>query len=133
MMNVHIGLNVQNVEESKDFYQKLFSVPPVKEKDDYVKFLTTEPNLNLTLTKVEEVEGNQINHLGVQVSAKEEVLKHKERLEKEGFFAREEMDTTCCYAIQDKFWVTDPDGNEWEYFYTKQNVETKEDSSCCAS
>ncbi|MFS0748978.1 ArsI/CadI family heavy metal resistance metalloenzyme [Oceanobacillus sp. 1P07AA] len=132
-MNVHIGLNVKDLEESKVFYQKLFSVAPAKEKDGYVKFLTTEPNLNLTLTKVEDVQGNNINHLGVQVISKEEVLMHKARLEKEGFFAREEMNTTCCYAIQDKFWVTDPDGNEWEYFYTKQNVDKKDNSSCCVT
>ena len=50
-------------------------------------------------------------------------ISHKTRLEKEGFFAREEMDTTCCYAVQDKFWVTDPDGNEWEFFYTKLDSE----------
>ncbi|GAF65196.1 lactoylglutathione lyase [Bacillus sp. TS-2] len=132
MINVHIGLNVKNMEESKDFYRKLFSIEPVKEKQGYVKFLITNPHLNLTLTKVEEVKGNQINHLGVQVDSKEIVLQHKERLEKQGFFAREEMDTTCCYAVQDKFWVTDPDGNEWEYFYTKEDIEEK-DSSCCVS
>ncbi|GAF24655.1 lactoylglutathione lyase [Bacillus sp. JCM 19047] len=96
-----------------------------------MKFLTTEPNLNLTLTQVDEVQGNIINHLGVQVNSKEEVLMHKERLEKEGFFAREEMNTNCCYAIQDKFWVTDPDGNEWEYFYTKQDLNTEDSTVCC--
>lgn len=67
--------------------------------------------------------GNQINHLGIQVETKEDVLKHKERLEREGFFAREELNTTCCYAVQDKFGVTDPDRNGWKYFYTKQDSE----------
>ncbi|WP_204464994.1 ArsI/CadI family heavy metal resistance metalloenzyme [Shouchella xiaoxiensis] len=133
MMNVHIGLNVKNLEESKEFYRKFFSMDPVKVKEGYVKFLTSEPNLNLTLTEVDRVEGNTINHLGVQVNSKEDVSLHKERLEKEGFFAKEELNTTCCYAIQDKFWVTDPDGNEWEYFYTKQDVDTKDGSPCCAS
>ncbi len=133
MMNVHIGLNVKNLEESKEFYRRFLSITPAKEKDGYVKFLTTEPNLNLTLTQVDEVQGNIINHLGVQVNSKEEVLMHKERLEKEGFFAREEMNTNCCYAIQDKFWVTDPDGNEWEYFYTKQDLNTEDSTVCCVS
>lgn len=123
MVNVHIGLNVKNISESQTFYKRFLGVKPVKVKDDYVKFLTQEPNLNLTLTQRNKVAGNQINHLGIQVETKEDVLKHKERLEREGFFAREELNTTCCYAVQDKFWVTDPDGNEWEYFYTKQNSE----------
>lgn len=123
MVNVHIGLNVKNLSESQTFYKRFLGVKPVKIKDDYVKFLTQEPNLNLTLTQRNKVAGNQINHLGIQVETKEDVLKHKERLEREGFFAREELNTTCCYAVQDKFWVTDPDGNEWEYFYTKQDSE----------
>ncbi|MBX4163347.1 VOC family protein [Priestia megaterium] len=70
---------------------------------------------------LDEVYGNQVNHFGFQVNNAKEVIAHKERLEKEGFFAREEMDTTCCYAVQNKFWVTDPDANEWEFFYTKAN------------
>lgn len=120
MIYVHIGLNVQDLKKSQDFYERFLGIKPVKVKNNYVKFLTQDPNLNLTLTEREDVSGNQINHLGVQVDSKEEVVEHKERLEKAGFFAREEMDVTCCYAIQDKFWVTDPDGIEWEYFYTKE-------------
>ncbi|WP_078394577.1 ArsI/CadI family heavy metal resistance metalloenzyme [Shouchella patagoniensis] len=121
MIYVHIGLNVQDLKKSQDFYERFLDIKPVKVKNDYVKFLTQDPNLNLTLTEREDVSGNQMNHLGVQVDSKEEVLEHKKRLEKAGFFAREEMDVTCCYAIQDKFWVTDPDGIEWEYFYTKED------------
>ncbi|SDJ14954.1 ArsI/CadI family heavy metal resistance metalloenzyme [Natribacillus halophilus] len=131
MTNVHIGLNVKDLEKSKAFYENMLGITPAKEKHDYIKFLTADPNLNLTLTPTEQVEGNHINHLGVQLESKDEVTKHKERLEKVGFFAREEMDTTCCYAVQDKFWVTDPDGNEWEYFYTKNDVEENKDA-CCA-
>ncbi|GAA0463588.1 ArsI/CadI family heavy metal resistance metalloenzyme [Alkalibacillus silvisoli] len=131
MTNVHIGLNVKDLEKSKAFYENMLGATPAKEKHDYIKFLTVDPNLNLILTPKEQVEGNQINHLGVQLESKDEVTQHKERLEKVGFFAREEMDTTCCYALQDKFWVTDPDGNEWEYFYTKDDVVETEDT-CCA-
>ncbi|RCW69692.1 ArsI/CadI family heavy metal resistance metalloenzyme [Saliterribacillus persicus] len=125
MTNVHIGLNVKDLKESTNFYVKMLGAEPVKVKEDYVKFLIQNPNLNLTLTQSEQTEGNQINHLGIQVESREAVMAHKERLEKEGFFAREEMDTTCCYAVQDKFWVTDPNGIEWEYFYTKAESDIK--------
>ncbi|MGB3569405.1 MAG: ArsI/CadI family heavy metal resistance metalloenzyme [Priestia megaterium] len=121
MKYVHVGINVINLEQSIEFYQKVFGVKPEKVKEDYAKFLLDEPGLNFTLNVRDEVKGNQVNHFGFQVDNAEEVTAHKERLEKEGFFAREEMDTTCCYAVQDKFWVTDPDGNEWEFFYTKAN------------
>jgi len=119
MKYVHVGINVTNLEQSIEFYQKVFGVKPEKVKEDYAKFLLDEPGLNFTLNVRDEVKGNQVNHFGFQIGNVEEVNAHKERLGKEGFFAREEMDTTCCYAVQDKFWVTDPDGNEWEFFYTK--------------
>jgi catechol 2,3-dioxygenase-like lactoylglutathione lyase family enzyme len=133
MKYVHVGVNVTNLEASIAFYQKVFGLVPVKVKDGYAKFLLENPGLNFTLNVRDQVEGNQVNHFGFQVETAEEILTHKERLEKEGFFAREEMDTTCCYAVQDKFWVTDPDGNEWEFFYTKADSEFQkiENTSCC--
>ncbi|MCM3799993.1 VOC family protein [Caldibacillus thermoamylovorans] len=133
MKYVHVGINVTNLEKSIDFYQKVFGIKPVKTKNDYAKFLLEEVRLNFTLNVKNEVKGNQVNHFGFQVQNAEEVIFHKERLEKEGFFAREEMNTTCCYALQDKFWVTDPDGNEWEFFYTKEDSEIKqvEGDACC--
>lgn len=135
MQYVHVGINVTNLEKSIEFYSKVFGVTPVKVKEDYAKFLLESPGLNFTLNVRDEVKGNQVNHFGFQVEKREEIILHKERLEKEGFFAREEMDTTCCYAVQDKFWVTDPDGNEWEFFYTKADSEIHkvETPSCCVS
>ncbi|MFE5390014.1 ArsI/CadI family heavy metal resistance metalloenzyme [Bacillus thuringiensis] len=135
MRYVHVGINVKNLEKSIEFYEKVFGVLPVKVKTDYAKFLLETPGLNFTLNVRDEVKGNQVNHFGFQVDTAEEITLHKERLEKEGFFARDEMDTTCCYAVQDKFWVTDPDGNEWEFFYTKahSDVHKIEDPSCCTT
>ncbi|WP_077596744.1 ArsI/CadI family heavy metal resistance metalloenzyme [Oceanobacillus kimchii] len=132
MKYVHVGVNVTNLNESVEFYSKVFGVSPVKSKFNYAKFLLDQPGLNFTLNVKDEVGGNQINHFGFQVETAEEILLHKKRLEKEGFFARKEMNTTCCYAVQDKFWVTDPDGNEWEFFYTKADSEI-ERNTCCAS
>jgi catechol 2,3-dioxygenase-like lactoylglutathione lyase family enzyme len=131
-MKMHVGINVTDLNKSIEFYSKVFNAEPMKVKQDYAKFLLENPGLNFTLNLKDEVSGNQVGHFGFQVENQEEVLTHKERLEKLGFFAREEMDVTCCYATQDKFWVTDPDGNEWEFFYTKGDVETMEaDSTCC--
>ncbi|EJR22908.1 MULTISPECIES: ArsI/CadI family heavy metal resistance metalloenzyme [Bacillus cereus group] len=135
MRYVHVGINVTDLEKSIEFYEKVFGMSPVKVKVDYAKFLLETPGLNFTLNVRDEVKGNQVNHFGFQVDTAEEIMLHKERLEKEGFFARDEMDTTCCYAVQDKFWVTDPDGNEWEFFYTKaqSDVHKIEESSCCTT
>ena len=132
MKYVHIGINVTNLEKSIEFYQKVFGVEPVKMKTDYAKFLLESPGLNFTLTVRDEVKGNQVNHFGFQVETSEEIIAHRERIDKEGFFVSDELDTTCCYAVQDKFWVTDPDGNEWEFFFTKADSDVhKIESACC--
>jgi catechol 2,3-dioxygenase-like lactoylglutathione lyase family enzyme len=122
-MNIHIGLHVTDLQASISFYEKLFGVQPAKVKANYAKFLTEDPGLNFTLRPVTRVEGNHINHFGFQVESEEQLRRHRERLEKEGFFARDEHDTTCCYARQDKFWITDPDGHEWEFFLTIEDTE----------
>ncbi|WP_335872835.1 ArsI/CadI family heavy metal resistance metalloenzyme [Bacillus sp. 2205SS5-2] len=121
MLRTHIGLNVTNLSSSIDFYTKIFNGAPVKIREDYAKFLPDDVALNFTLNLQENVKGNQVGHFGIQVDILEEVLNHKDRLEKQGFFTREEININCCYALQDKFWVTDPDGNEWEFFYTKRD------------
>lgn len=135
-MYVHVGINVTNLEKSIAFYAKLFGAEPVKVKPDYAKFLLPCPGLNFTLNVSPEVSGNQVSHFGFQVASTEDVLAHKNRLEKLGLFsAKDEMDTTCCYATQDKFWVHDPDGNEWEFFYTKANTDVQREGTeaCCTS
>ncbi|MBN8209014.1 VOC family protein [Bacillus sp. NTK071] len=134
MQRIHIGLNVTDLTSSIDFYSKVFNGAPVKVKEDYAKFLPNKLALNFTLNLSNHVIGNQVGHFGIQVDSLEDVLTHKDRLEELGFFAREEMNTNCCYALQDKFWVTDPDGNEWEFFYTKQDSEgIKESETCCSA
>jgi catechol 2,3-dioxygenase-like lactoylglutathione lyase family enzyme len=133
-MKMHVGINVTDLDKSIEFYTKVFNTEPVKIKPDYAKFLLDNPGLNFTLNLKDKVSGNQVGHFGFQVENLEEILQNKERLEKLGFFAREEMDVTCCYATQDKFWVTDPNGNEWEFFYTKGDVESiTTDSACCTT
>lgn len=131
-MYIHVGLNVRNLEKSIPFYTKLFGQEPVSIKTDYAKFLLENPQTNFTLNLRSEVKGNQVGHFGFQVASEEELEQQKNRLEQLGFLGREEMNTTCCYAEQDKFWIADPDGNEWEYFFTKAYInEEPKDQSCC--
>ena len=136
MKYAHVGLNVTNLEKSIEFYSKLFGVEPVKVKPDYAKFLLETPGLNFTLSLQDEVSGNQVGHFGIQVESTEEVLVHKNRLAENGILSQyDEINTTCCYALQDKFWVHDPDGNEWEFFYTKADVDMSHEntSTCCST
>ena len=133
MKYAHVGINVSHLAKSVEFYQKMFGMKPVKVKGDYAKFLLESPGLNFTLNVRDAIRGNQVNHFGFQVERAEEIALHKERLEKEGILVRDELDTTCCYAVQDKFWITDPDGNEWEFFYTKADSDLRytKQVACC--
>ncbi|MEH7418159.1 ArsI/CadI family heavy metal resistance metalloenzyme [Neobacillus drentensis] len=136
MKYAHVGLNVTNLEKSIEFYSKLFGVEPFKVKSDYAKFLLETPGLNFTLNIRDEVNGNQVGHFGIQVESTEEVIAQKDRLAANGILSQfDEINTTCCYALQDKFWVKDPDGNEWEFFYTKANMEEMKANapSCCST
>ena len=60
-----------------------------------------------------------INHLGIQVPSTEAVRAAADRLKAEGLATFEEENIDCCYALQDKVWVTDPNGYKWEVFVVK--------------
>lgn len=130
---MHLALNVTNIKKSIEFYQALFQVEPVKSKEGYAKFDLNSPALNFTLNEVKEVTGNSIGHLGIQVYAGEDILKEKKRLEILGLQTMLEEQTNCCYALQDKVWVQDPDGNAWEVFVVLKDSEVmrSEKSECC--
>lgn len=112
----HVSLNVKNVGTSIEFYRKFFGIEPSKVRTGYAKFDAQNPSLNLTLNEGDYNERGALSHLGIQVVSTEDVLKTKEHWEQVGLLTRDEMQTNCCYALQDKTWVRDPDGNEWEVF-----------------
>ena len=118
VLRPHLALTVTDVERSIPFYEALFGTAPEKRKSGYAKFSVTEPALNFTLTQGERSDLGAFNHAGIQVSSTADVVAAKERLVAAGLAAFDEMDTTCCYARQDKIWVRDPDGTPWEVFAT---------------
>jgi catechol 2,3-dioxygenase-like lactoylglutathione lyase family enzyme len=133
VLRPHLALTVNDLERSIPFYRALFGVEPAKVRDDYAKFELVEPAFNFTLNEGERRGPGALNHAGIQVSSTDDVLAARLRLTKEGLASFDEMDTTCCYAHQDKIWVQDPDGNPWEVFTTHGDVEPSEQSgaACC--
>ena len=130
----HIALNVTNIGNSVAFYRAMFGVAPVKHKADYAKFDLDQPALNLTMNLTDRIESHgTLSHLGVQVDSTETVKQAIERFKAAGLATFEEQDTDCCYALQDKVWVTDPDGNRWEIFVVKVADTAPEQNvgSCC--
>ena len=127
-------MNVSNVETSIEFYKKMFGIEPSKVRTGYAKFDVQNPPLNLTLNQNVITGQGALSHLGIQVAATEDVISLREQWKERGLEPREEMQTTCCYALQDKAWVNDPDGNEWEVFTVLEDnlPEAKSnDAACC--
>jgi catechol 2,3-dioxygenase-like lactoylglutathione lyase family enzyme len=115
-LKAHLALNVRNVEQSIEFYKKMLGIEPSKVRVGYAKFDVQNPPLNLTLNQNNFSERGALSHLGIQVASTADVLAMRERWVEAGLITRDEMQTDCCYATQDKTWVRDPDGNEWEAF-----------------
>jgi len=131
-MKTHVSLLVSELDRSIDFYTRMFGASPVKVKSDYAKFDISEPPLNLTLNLSPVKSGGQLSHLGIEVPSTGEVDRIGKRWAQEGLVTLEESQTDCCYALQDKVWVTDPDGAHWEVFTVLANTEgTKEATKCC--
>ncbi len=133
-LKAHLAINVSDATESIEFYKKMFGIEPSKVRTGYAKFDVQNPPLNFTLNQVPFEGQGALSHLGIQVAATEDVIEMKARWETAGLVPREEMQTTCCYALQDKAWVNDPDGNEWEVFVVLEDnlSEAKSnDATCC--
>jgi catechol 2,3-dioxygenase-like lactoylglutathione lyase family enzyme len=130
----HVSINVRNVIESIEFYRKMLGVEPAKVRTGYAKFDVQNPPLNFALNEVPFNERGDLSHMGIQVASIDDVLAVRMRWADEGLITRDEMQTNCCYAIQDKTWVTDPDGNEWEVFVVLEDnlPETEQAIGCCA-
>jgi catechol 2,3-dioxygenase-like lactoylglutathione lyase family enzyme len=115
MSRVQLAINVDDVEQAVTFYSTLFDTEPAKRRPGYANFAIAQPPLKLVLIE-NPGQGGSLNHLGVEVDTPAEVEAHQARLTAEGFFIDEEKNTTCCYAVQDKFWVTGPGGERWEHY-----------------
>jgi catechol 2,3-dioxygenase-like lactoylglutathione lyase family enzyme len=137
-MKTHLSINVSDIGRSVDFYTKMFGTPPVKVKADYAKFDIADPPLNFTMNESDVAAGGALSHLGLQVETGDEVRVTGRRWKGEGLETLEEIGTDCCYALQDKVWVADPDGNRWEVFNVIADTEgiagsrCNTSSSCCS-
>jgi catechol 2,3-dioxygenase-like lactoylglutathione lyase family enzyme len=138
-MRVQLALNVSDIDEAVEFYSKLFGAFPAKRQPGYANFAIADPPLKLVLIEDIDARGNGIegalNHLGFEVETPDDVTAASTRLSGEGLATRVEDSTTCCYAVQDKVWVSDPDGVPWEVYtvLTDASAETgvHGDGSCC--
>jgi catechol 2,3-dioxygenase-like lactoylglutathione lyase family enzyme len=135
-MNVlkpHVSLNVTNIDASVAFYEKVFGVQATKRRPGYAKFDLLAPSLNLSMVEAPR-SGVNASHFGIQVASTDDVVLATERFKQSGLRTATEENTACCYAVQDKVWVEDPDGNMWEVFVVKGDspaMREGEETPCC--
>jgi catechol 2,3-dioxygenase-like lactoylglutathione lyase family enzyme len=130
-LKAHVALYVADVGRSTEFYRRMLGLEPCKVRRGYAKFDVAEPPLNLTLNERPGVARGALSHMGIQVASTADVLSLRERWRAAGLATSDEFGTTCCYAVQDKTWVTDPDGNEWEVFVVlEDNLPEAEPCEC---
>jgi catechol 2,3-dioxygenase-like lactoylglutathione lyase family enzyme len=135
MSRVQLALRVADLEGSIAFYSKLFGTEPAKLRPGYANFAITQPPLKLVLIEGTAGEPTRMDHLGVEVETTDEVTAATSRLAAEGLATTTEEDTACCYAIQDKVWVTAPGQEPWEVYVVKGDADTLDKaagSTCCA-
>jgi catechol 2,3-dioxygenase-like lactoylglutathione lyase family enzyme len=130
ILKAHIALNVASLTSSVSFYTKLLGVEPLKVRPGYAMFDVQNPPLLLSLNEGLPSGAGPLSHLGLQVATTEDVLAIRNHWQFCGLATRDEMQTSCCYALQDKAWVRDPDGNEWEVFAVLADIE-QSGNSCC--
>jgi catechol 2,3-dioxygenase-like lactoylglutathione lyase family enzyme len=125
-------MKVSSLEKSRAFYEKFLGTAPVKVKPGYVKFLAPFGPLNLALSEAAPAGGHgHVDHMGLQVETGEVVRRELARVKAAGLPVREEMGVDCCHANQDKFWVEDPDGVDWEVYVLNHDIE--DDTAGCAT
>ena len=129
MSRVQLALNVTDLEAAVEFYGRLFGAEPAKRRPGYANFAIAQPPLKLVL--IESAEGGTLNHLGVELDDTAEVSVASERLVTSGLVTREEMGVECCYALQDKVWVSDPDGAPWEWYTVLEDSPVMDPTSGC--
>jgi catechol 2,3-dioxygenase-like lactoylglutathione lyase family enzyme len=120
---VHLHMHVSDLGKSREFYGTFFGSAPVKDRPGYVKFLPEWAPVNLALSAGGHPGAGVVDHVGVQVDSPATVVAHLARVKAAGLPVREEMGVDCCHANQDKFWVQDPDGVEWEVYHLNYDLE----------
>lgn len=129
---VQLAINVTDLETAIEFYSKAFRTEPSKRRDGYANFAISEPPLKLIL--IESAEGGTLNHLGVEVQDTPAVNRATKGFVDVGLTTFEEQGVSCCYATQDKVWLTDPDGVEWEWYTVLADADQMSKvaaTSCC--
>ncbi|MEL7148414.1 MAG: ArsI/CadI family heavy metal resistance metalloenzyme [Bacteroidota bacterium] len=137
---MHVSLYVSNLDKTVEFYEAFFGVEASKVAHRYAKFILDSPSLIISFIENPDRVSANFGHLGFQMETKSQMEKQLAKARAKNIVAKEEMGTACCYAVQDKFWVNDPDGFQWEVYYFHEDVsfndphyELSDTEVCCVT
>ncbi len=139
MKRFHVHIAVDSIDNSVNFYSKLFGQAPSVQHGDYAKWMLDDPRVNFAISTRSQTTG--LDHLGFQLDSKEELDDMTAQLQKADLAVFGQGAATCCYAQSDKGWVHDPQGIAWESFVTTGSSTTygtdtaannQIESACCA-
>ncbi|MCW5558703.1 MAG: VOC family protein [Verrucomicrobiae bacterium] len=119
----HVALNVADLGRSVNFYRLLLGCEPAKHRRDYAKFEIADPPLVLSLNPGMPAGSGALNHFGLRVPSSEILVAIQRRLELGGIRTRREDGVACCYALQTKFWVADPNETLWEIYVLHEDID----------
>lgn len=135
---MHVSLYVSDIVSTIEHYTAFFGVEPEKIRQGYAKFILNSPSLIISFVENPSRVQSNFGHLGFQVESPDDLAAMRERAIEAGFSLRDEVGTSCCYAVQDKFWINDPDGVQWEVYYFHADAEfndphygTNDAEACC--
>ncbi len=134
MSRLQLALRVSDVDRAVEFYERVFATPVTKRRPGYANFAIADPPLKLVLLEGTEGAGG-LDHIGVETLDADEQSAFHARLDEAGLTERVEEASECCYASQDKAWVSDPDGLAWEVYRVLADADSLApagDSTCCA-
>jgi catechol 2,3-dioxygenase-like lactoylglutathione lyase family enzyme len=120
MNRFHVHVTVTDLAANIRFYSSVFGMPPTVKKDDYAKWMVEDPRINFAISARGARPG--VNHLGIQVESAAELAALRERAESAQLDAKDEKNAQCCYALSDKYWLTDPQGIAWETYQTLDEI-----------
>ena len=109
MSRVQLALNVESLDDAVDFYRKLFATEPAKRRPGYANFVIADPPLKLVLIEDTAQVSGRLNHLGVEFESTEAVAAAQTHLASQGLVTAVQDEVTCCFAVQDKVWVSRPE------------------------
>jgi catechol 2,3-dioxygenase-like lactoylglutathione lyase family enzyme len=134
-MKVHLNLATRDLDASVSFYRTLLVAEPTKHFADYALFITTEPGLELAIDLDPKTNVREGAHYGVVVETPQDVDATIARFEKAGYPVDVEAEETCCYAVQNKVWATDPDGRRWETYNVLAETQQRDNAAtaCCTT